>query len=163
MNLDCIENPYKYLRNLLNGSGMHVHHITPRCLGGNDDWCNLSILTLEQHKEIHREIAKQHPKLIVASNFMSGKTEQAFSLLRSIAGKTGGAIGGKKVGRRMHTENRGIFGMNPEDSRERNRKGGSISGKLLWWTNGTNNIRSNEQPTGYARGVTRLKALQPGE
>ncbi len=93
-NLDTIKNPYKYLQKVLKGSGMHVHHITPRSLGGTDTWDNLSILSLDDHKLLHAEIAQDNPEnssLMFAANFMQiSKDEDHYLFSRSLAGKIGG-------------------------------------------------------------------------
>lgn len=38
-----------------------VHHIIPRCMGGNDETSNLVKLTPEEHYVIHQLLAKIHP------------------------------------------------------------------------------------------------------
>lgn len=61
-------------RNRFNPEGyFEIHHILPRCLGGNDDEQNLVKLTPEEHYVAHQLLVKIYPnnnKLILAATMM---------------------------------------------------------------------------------------------
>jgi len=48
-------------RNILKETGFEVHHIKPRCLGGNDHKDNLVKLTLREHFIAHKLLVKIYP------------------------------------------------------------------------------------------------------
>lgn len=47
-------------RKLLSGSGLHLHHIIPRSMGGTDEGVNIAILTPREHYIIHWLLFKIH-------------------------------------------------------------------------------------------------------
>lgn len=77
----------------------HKHHIVPRHAGGTDDPSNLVELSIADHAEAHRLLYEEHGRAEdkLAWQALSGllsKEEILFEIC-SIAGKKGGAIGGK--------------------------------------------------------------------
>lgn len=64
---------------------VEVHHIVPRCMGGNDDPDNLVALTLEEHFVAHQLLAKMFPHidaLIYAANMMGSRSNKRYSWLK---------------------------------------------------------------------------------
>lgn len=51
------------MKKVWNPLGYEIHHIVPRSLGGSDDWDNLVPLLPEDHKQLHIELANDHPEL----------------------------------------------------------------------------------------------------
>ena len=85
----------------------HIHHIVPRHAGGTDDPSNLIELTIEEHAEAHRLLYEEYrrPEDKLAWQALSGmlSKEDIIKELCSIAGKKGGAIGGRKGKGRKQT------------------------------------------------------------
>lgn len=151
MNLETIENPCKYLKKLLRNSGLHVHHITPRCLGGTDDWDNLSILTMEQHRDLHIQLATEHPKLMIASVLMQGLEESAYTILKSEAGKLGALAQPVEVKRR-NGRLAVSSGQLVKTASKGGKSGGSVVGRLKYFNNGIINKRAKSCPEGFIPG-----------
>lgn len=58
------------------------HHIIPKCLGGNDDKCNLVLLTAKEHFICHHLLHKIHPNhrgLAYSFFIMAGSAENRVS------------------------------------------------------------------------------------
>ena len=55
--------------------------------------------------------------------------------------------GGVTAGNILKQEGRGVCGLSAEDRKKYSSMGGSIVGKLKWWTNGTDTIRASEAPS----------------
>jgi hypothetical protein len=77
----------------------HTHHIIPRHAGGTDDPSNLVELTIAEHAEAHRILYEKHgrPEDKLAWQCLAGllTKEEIMHEICSLAGKKGGAIGGK--------------------------------------------------------------------
>lgn len=63
------------------------HHITPRCLGGNDTQENIAVLTAREHYVAHQLLCKMHPgigSLAIAATLMAkkGSGSRAYEWLR---------------------------------------------------------------------------------
>lgn len=64
---------------------VEVHHIVPRCMGGNDEPDNLVALTLEEHFVAHQLLAKMFPHvdaLIYAAHMMGNRNNKQYAWLR---------------------------------------------------------------------------------
>lgn len=64
-----------------------------------------------------------------------------------------GKVGGKIAGAKCRDEGIGWCGADEEQLKEWKRRGGSVSGRMLYWNNGVKNKRSFECPgEGWVRG-----------
>ena len=96
----------------------HKHHIIPRHAGGTDEPSNLVELTIEEHAEAHKILYEQYgrPEDKLAWQCLSGmlSKEEIISARMSLAGKIGGALGGRKGKGKKQTkdwiEKRKVFG-----------------------------------------------------
>lgn len=69
----------------------HMHHITPKHMGGSNDADNLIKLTVEEHAEAHKRLFEEHGKKedYIAWKALSGQinNQEAFRLKCSLGGK----------------------------------------------------------------------------
>lgn len=108
----------------------HRHHIIPKHMGGSDDPENIVILTPEEHAEEHRKLYEKYGKIedYFAWKGLSGfigREEIILELMKE---------NGKKLGKRMLEEGKGIF--DPEKQKtekyiEGIKEGGKITGRKM--------------------------------
>ncbi len=112
---------------------IHKHHIIPRHAGGTDDHSNIMELTIEEHAEAHRVLWETHgrPEDKLAWQCLAGLIDRAEMIteLCRIAGRKGGAIGGRKGKgrkqsqdwinkRKMVGERNGMYGKKHSEERK---------------------------------------------
>ena len=108
----------------------HKHHIIPKHMGGTDDPGNLISLTPEEHAEAHRILYENYGKIedYLAWKGLSGfigKEDIIKELMRE---------NGKRLGKRMLEEKKGIFDEEKKKSEKYKggiRKGGETTGKMM--------------------------------
>ena len=156
----------------------HKHHIVPRHAGGSDDPTNIVELTIEEHAEAHRLLYEQHnrPEDKLAWQCLSGmlSKKEIIKEICSIAGKKGGAKGGKAGKGRTQTEEwikkrsqfgeqNGMYGKHHTDEAKKQKSDSVKShiqniGALEW--QGTKNLKENATKRSLkSKGVTYRKNL----
>ena len=126
---------------MTNGSGYYeLHHILPKCIGGNDDVDNLVYLLPEEHYVAHMLLVKiyEDPKLAHAANMMSKSSKNNRRNNKSYAWV-----------RKRHAKS---------ISENQSGKGNSQYG-TFWITNGSENkkLKSSEViPEGWRKGRSNL-------
>ena len=106
----------------------HKHHIIPKHMGGTNDPENIKALSIEEHSEAHRLLYEEHGKIEdrlawLGLSWMIGRDEIIKELMSE---------NGKRVGKKMLLEGRGIFREGIRDEqfyKDGISLGGKISGK----------------------------------
>lgn len=108
----------------------HKHHIIPKHEGGTDDSGNIIYLSIQDHAEAHRELYEKNGKIedYLAWRGLSGMIgkEEIIKILME--------ENGKKLGKRMLIEKKGIFrdGIKKEEKyKDGISRGGKATGKKM--------------------------------
>ena len=128
----------------------HIHHIVPKHMGGTDNPENLVELTVEEHAEAHRKLYEEYGRKedYLAWKGLSGRIgkEEIIREKLVIAGKNGAAT--------CKELKKGTC-YDPVLLKQNQIKGGYARSQTnrgkSWWTNGTDFVRSVDQPEGYIR------------
>ncbi len=123
----------------------HKHHIIPRHAGGSDDPSNLFECTIPEHAELHFALYLEHGRHQdwYASMGLSGNTEEVERLRRQ-------RVSEYRKGCKMSDESKKR--MSDSLKKKHSERSSWFRKKRHWYTNGTEEIITEECPPGFRPG-----------